>query len=45
MIVSHCGSQIVTGEGEGILETIREYARERKVAVEVAHDGMELVQR
>ena len=45
MIVSHCGSQIVTGEGEGILQTIRGYAKERGVEVAVAWDGMEMVVR
>ncbi len=45
MIVTHCGSQIVTGEGEGIREKISAYAREREVEVEVAFDGMELVLR
>ena len=45
MIVTHCGSQIVEGEGEGIRDKIREYAREREVEVVVAHDGMELILR
>jgi ribonuclease BN (tRNA processing enzyme) len=45
MIVTHCGSQIVTGEQKGVLEKIAEYARERGVEVEVAFDGMELVLR
>lgn len=42
MIVSHCGNEIVQGEAEGILDTIAALARERQVAVEVAHDGMEV---
>lgn len=45
MIVTHCGSEIVTGEDEGVLEDIREIARERAVEVEVAWDGMEVVLR
>jgi len=45
MIVTHCGSGIVTGEEEGVLEEIRQFARERKVDVEVAYDGMEVVLR
>jgi ribonuclease BN (tRNA processing enzyme) len=45
MIVTHCGSGIVTGENEGVLEQIREFARQRKVEVEVAYDGMEVVLR
>lgn len=45
MIVTHCGSQIVEGEGEGIRARIQAYAQERGVNVEVAHDGMELILR
>lgn len=45
MIVTHCGSQIVTGEGKGIREKIRAYAEERGVEVEIAWDGMEIVLR
>lgn len=45
MIVTHCGSGIVSGEGEGVLEEIRELARERGVEVEVAYDGMEMIVR
>jgi phosphoribosyl 1,2-cyclic phosphodiesterase len=40
MIVSHCGTQIVTGEEKGILDEIAALAREREVEVEVAWDGM-----
>jgi phosphoribosyl 1,2-cyclic phosphodiesterase len=40
MIVTHCGTQIVTGEEKGVLEEIEELAREREVGVEVAWDGM-----
>lgn len=42
MIVTHCGSQIVTGEEKGILEEIDALARAREVQVEVAWDGMEI---
>ena len=45
MIVSHCGSGIVTGEDAGVLEEIRAFARERGVEVEVAYDGMAVVVR
>jgi hypothetical protein len=45
IIVTHCGSGIVTGENEGVLEQIQEFARLRKVEVEVAYDGMEVVLR
>lgn len=43
MIVTHCGSQIVEGEGEGIRDKLREYAEERGVKVTVAYDGMERI--
>jgi len=43
MIVTHCGSDIVTGEEEGVLDEIKALARERVVTVEVAYDGMEMV--
>lgn len=45
MIVTHCGSQIVKGEAEGIGHKIAAYAEERGVAVEVAYDGMEMTLR
>lgn len=45
MIVTHCGSQIVEGEGEGISDKITAYARERNVEVDVAYDGMSLILR
>jgi ribonuclease BN (tRNA processing enzyme) len=43
MVVTHCGSQIVTGENDGILEEIDALAQERGVEVEVAWDGMDTV--
>ena len=45
MIVTHCGSQIVEGEGQGIYDKITDYARERDVEVDVAYDGMSLILR
>jgi ribonuclease BN (tRNA processing enzyme) len=45
MIVTHCGSDIVTREDEGVLEVIGEFARQRDVEVEVAWDGMEVILR
>jgi len=45
MIVTHCGSQIVEGEGEGVRDKLEAYARQREVKVTVAHDGMERVVR
>jgi ribonuclease BN (tRNA processing enzyme) len=43
MIVTHCGSGIVTGEDKGVRAKIDAYARERNVAVDIAWDGMEVV--
>jgi phosphoribosyl 1,2-cyclic phosphodiesterase len=45
MLVSHCGKQIVTGEGKGILDEIAALAGQRDVRVEIAYDGMEVVLR
>lgn len=45
MIVTHCGKDIVNGENEGVLEQIREFARERQLEAEVAYDGMEIILR
>ena len=42
MIVTHCGSAIVTG-GRAAVETIETYAAERGVEVQIATDGMKLV--
>lgn len=42
MIVTHCGSEIVTG-GRAAVDRIREYAADRGVEVEVATDGMKVV--
>jgi len=45
MIVTHCGSGIVTGEEQEVLEEISDLARNRGVEVEVACDGMAVVLR
>jgi hypothetical protein len=45
MIVTHCGSEIVGGDGRTVGARVRALAREREVEVEIAHDGMELVLR
>jgi hypothetical protein len=45
MILKYCGSQIASGEGAGILDKIRKYTKERKVAVAVADEGLELILR
>lgn len=39
MIVTHCGSCIVDEHEERVLDTLRTYAEERDVEVQVAHDG------
>jgi len=44
MIVTHCGSQIVQG-GAAAERTLHEYAAERRVAVQIATDGLEVVLR
>lgn len=42
MIVTHCGSQIVTG-GVKVINRIKALAKERNVQVKIAYDGMEIV--
>lgn len=41
MIVTHCGSQIVSNEKRALLQ-IQKFALERQVEVELAYDGLEL---
>lgn len=45
MIVTHCGSEIVTGDERVLAARLREWARQRGVEAGFAHDGMELVLR
>lgn len=45
MIVTHCGSDIVSGDERSVGAELRRLAKERGVAVEIAHDGMERVLR
>jgi hypothetical protein len=45
MVVTHCGTEIVTGDAAEIDAKLGELGRERGVRVELAHDGMELVLR
>jgi ribonuclease BN (tRNA processing enzyme) len=45
MLVTHCGSPIVTGDERRIGAQLREWARERGVEAGIAHDGMEVVLR
>lgn len=45
MVVTHCGTPLVAGDERSLGARIRRMGRERGVAVEVAHDGQELVLR
>jgi phosphoribosyl 1,2-cyclic phosphodiesterase len=42
-LITHCGSQIVTGDERTLGAKLREMGRERGVAVRIAYDGMERV--
>jgi hypothetical protein len=42
-IITHCGSEIVTGGEREISSKIRAMAAERSVEVRIAHDGMKLM--
>lgn len=44
-IITHCGSEIVTGEESEVTGRVAELGRERGVDVEIAYDGMQLVLR
>jgi phosphoribosyl 1,2-cyclic phosphodiesterase len=44
-IFTHCGSQVIRGEADGIVERLRVLAAERGVQAELAYDGMEVVLR
>ncbi len=43
--ITHCGSQVVEADPGEATELVEEYARERDVEAEIAHDGMEVVLR
>jgi phosphoribosyl 1,2-cyclic phosphodiesterase len=45
MIVTHCGSEIVTGDERKLGAKMRRLASERGVEVQIAYDGMELILR
>lgn len=45
MIIIHCGSDIVGNDEREVGAELRRLAAEGGVAVEIAHDGMELVLR
>ena len=42
-VITHCGSEIVEGDERRLGAKIRTMARERRVQVRIAHDGMERV--
>src|SRR5438067_1731220 len=42
-IITHCGSEIVTGDERGISARLRAMAAERGVEARIAYDGMKLV--
>lgn len=44
-IITHCGSEIVTGDERSINAQLRHWAEERDVTVSLAHDGMERILR
>ena len=41
-IITHCGSEIVTGDEREISARIRAMAAERRVDVRIAYDGMKV---
>jgi phosphoribosyl 1,2-cyclic phosphodiesterase len=45
VIITHCGSEIVTGDESAIRKTIAMTAREMGIEAEIAHDGMKLALR
>jgi hypothetical protein len=45
MIITHCGTQIVTAHKSALREQIGVWSRKYGVRIEVAHDGMELALR
>lgn len=44
-LITHCGSEIVEGDERALEARLGEWARERGVEAELAHDGMEIVLR
>jgi hypothetical protein len=44
-IITHCGSEIVTGDERKIAAKLRAMGAERGVETRIAHDGMELALR
>ena len=44
-IITHCGSEIVTGDERALGKTIAAIAREKGIEAQIAHDRMELILR
>lgn len=44
-LITHCGSQVVEGDERTLGARLREWAQERGVEAELAHDGLEVVLR
>ena len=44
-IITHCGSEIVTGDQRKLSTNLRAMAAERGLDARIAHDGMELILR
>jgi hypothetical protein len=44
-IITHCGSQIVTGDERRLGPQVRRWARERGLSARIARDGLEHVLR
>jgi phosphoribosyl 1,2-cyclic phosphodiesterase len=44
-IFTHCGSQVVCGDGRRLAARVRALGKERGVKAQLAHDGMEIVLR
>jgi hypothetical protein len=42
-IFTHCGSQIVKGDGRRLSAVVRRLGRERGIVARIAHDGMHIV--
>jgi hypothetical protein len=44
-VITHCGSEIVTGDERKLGAQLRRWADERRVQAEFAHDGMKRILR
>jgi hypothetical protein len=43
VVFTHCGSQIVGGDGRVLAALVRRLGREHGVEVRIAYDGMKLI--